>query len=208
MAESERKELKNKEIPRRSSTLDKRFQQILRSLREGEKLSQRELAEGLGIKKESANYISQLENGIRGASLSVVEEISRFFKVDPGYFFLSHDQVTVSLINPAALWDLLNIRPEHREGSFTFPRSDLRGHEDFDLIAAKVSGDAMDPVIRKGATVVIDIEDQPHRDPDPANIYAFARSVDSSDPDPPAENIFLLRHVGVDEGKDVFIFFF
>lgn len=195
MTESEGNDRKTKGVSRRGSALEKRFQQFLRSRREGAKLSQRELAEGIGIKKESANYISQLENGTRGASLSVVEEISRFFKVDPGDFFLSHDQVTVSLINPVALWDLLNIRPEHIEGSFTFPRSDLRGHADFDLIAVKVSGDAMAPAIRSGATVIVDIEDFPDRDPDPTNIYAFSRSIDSSAPDPPSENIFLLRHV-------------
>jgi len=71
---------------RNDGILDKRFQENLRVLRKARGLKQGELAEAMGW--ASPNYISQLEKGIRGFSAERVEELARFFKVDPGDFFI------------------------------------------------------------------------------------------------------------------------
>jgi transcriptional regulator with XRE-family HTH domain len=79
---------KKKKTPRArcNGILDKRFQENLRILRKARGLKQGELAEAMGW--ASPNYISQLEKGIRGFSADRVEELARFFKVDPGEFFI------------------------------------------------------------------------------------------------------------------------
>ena len=70
---------------RRGSVLERRFQFHLRRLRIKAGLRQKELAEGVGF--ENANFVSMLENGIRGASPDTVEKLAEFFGVDPSEFY-------------------------------------------------------------------------------------------------------------------------